>query len=463
MMIPPDLAGRLQASSEVTLRPVAPVQEITDKLSGFTAGQRLMAEIQAMLPNGTYRAMINQRNITLALPFSAKSGDALELEVTESDGKLALAVVAHRGGEAGKESVSTTLSRTGQLISQLLSGSENGEKDGKALPLNGNRPLAEAPPGKAQDILPRLKEAITQSGMFYESHQAEWTEGRFTKAELLREPQGKLSATATAMATPDADGEAAPVLRTVVLATDASAEQGPSPAGQKVTVEVNPRMVALTDVPAEQDQDAPPTGQKPVAEANSRLANASVEQGASPTGQRVAAEVGNPRMIVLTDAPAEQETSRAGQSQRVVAEANSPTGQTVAPQAQGIVQHQLEALANQTFVWQGQIWPGQEMRWEIEEDGKNHQEGESDAVANWRTRLDLNFLRLGGVSARLQLQDHQVSLALEVDNDVTLGLMRSDAETLRQRLEDAGLALASLGIACSTERMDKAMPGPRGS
>ncbi|MDR0379913.1 MAG: flagellar hook-length control protein FliK [Candidatus Accumulibacter sp.] len=411
MIIPPDVASRLQASSEVTLRPVAPVQEITDKLSDFTAGQRLMAEIQAMLPNGTYRAMINQRNITLALPFSAKSGDALELEVTESDGKLALAVVTHRGGEAEKESVSTTLSRTGQLIGQLLSeageGEKDGKKNGKALPLNGNRPLTEAPPGKGQDILPRLKEAITQSGMFYESHQAEWTEGRFSRTELLREPQGRLSTTTTAM--PDADG----------------GETGPANTAAS-------RTAASAGTPAEQS-------------------------ALSTTTQRAAAEAGS-RTVVLADASAEQ-GARAGQ--KVAAEANSPAGQTVAPQVQGIVQHQLEALANQTFVWQGQIWPGQEMRWEIEEDGKNHQEGEDEAAANWRTRLDLSFPLLGGIGARLQLQDRQVSLMLEVDNDVALGLMRADAETLRQRLEDAGLALASLGIAHSAEQRDKTEPVSR--
>ena len=33
--------------------------------------------------------------------------------------------------------------------------------------------------------------------------------------------------------------------------------------------------------------------------------------------------------------------------------------------------------------------------------------------------------------------------------------MRSDAETLRQRLDDAGLSLASLGIALSAESEQK--------
>ena len=127
-MIPSDVASRLQVSADTSLRPVAPAQEISDKLSGLVAGQKVMAEIQSMLPNGTYRAIINQRNVTLALPFSAKSGDALELQVTESDGKLALAVLARPDGEGSKpatDSTSATLSRTGQLISNLFSGARD--------------------------------------------------------------------------------------------------------------------------------------------------------------------------------------------------------------------------------------------------------------------------------------------------------------------------------------------------
>ncbi|GHU07184.1 hypothetical protein FACS1894158_15120 [Betaproteobacteria bacterium] len=378
MMIPPDLVSRQQISSEQALRPVAPVQEITDKLSDFTVGQRLMAEVQAMLPNGTYRALVNQRNITLALPFSAKAGDSLELEVTESEGRLALAVLSQRkGGAEGKESVMSTLSRTGQLISQLFSGAG---KDGKALALNGNRPLAGTPPGNAQDILPALKEAITRSGMFYESHQAEWIEGRLAKMELMREPQGKLSTAAP----PDAEAQA--------KAGQAAAQ--PETA-QKAAASVNPQQIQTAGKEA-------------------------------------------------TEAGAAAQKAAAGASQQAA-------GQIVAPQVQGIVHHQLEALANQTFVWQGQIWPGQDMRWEIEEDGHNQQDEEGEEIPGWRTRLDLSFPGLGGISARLQLLGNQVSLSLEVNKEASLGVMRSDAETLRQRLDDAGLSLASLGIALSAE------------
>ena len=196
-MIPSDVASRLQVTADAALRPVANIQEITDKLAGLAPGQRLMADIQALMPNGTYRALINQRDVVLALPFSAKAGDSLELEVVSSDGKLTLALRSPLPGEGGKahaESVPTTLSRTGQLIGSLF-GNSGDTKSGPTLTptaLNGNQPIARSPPISAQDILPFLKQAITQSGLFYESHQAEWINGRFDKNALLQEPQGKL-------------------------------------------------------------------------------------------------------------------------------------------------------------------------------------------------------------------------------------------------------------------------------
>lgn len=379
-MIPPDVASRLQASADVALRPVAPTQEITDKLSDLVAGQRVMAEIQALLPNGTYRALINQRNITLALPFAAKSGDSLELQVTESDGKLALAVVSHQQGDQKpvREAVSATLSRTGQLISNLFSGANEAEKtDSKALPLNGNRPIAGTPPGSAQDILPLLKEAITKSGMFYESHQAEWIEGRFAKSALLQEPQGKLSS-ASAFADPSSG------------ATNAST----SPALQPAASGEQSRQV-LSQTLSGTDQ-------------------ASIAKTASDTH------------------PLQSST------------------QIVAPQAQPIVQQQLEALASQTFVWQGQIWPGQNMRWEIEEDGRHGQDDESSAAETWRTNLDLKFPVLGGISARLHLVNDQIAVSIVLDNERALPTVQAGTEGLRQQLRDAGLVLASMGVTAET-------------
>ena len=390
-MIPADVASRLQVSADTTLRPVAPVQEISDKLSGLVAGQKVMAEVQTLLPNGTYRALINQRNITLALPFSAKSGDSLELLVTESDGKLALAVLSRPDSEGDKSAASTTsttLSRTGQLISSLLSGSRDAKGGATALALNGNQPLAGSPPSSAQDLAPMLKQAITQSGMFYEAHQAEWVEGRLAKAELLQEPQGKLS---------------------------------------------SPEAFATT------------TGEA----TSATNLKASVETAAAP---RLAADATQTPGTSI-DASKSNSGSQAVQNQT----------QTVAPQAQPIVQQQLDALATQNFSWQGQVWPGQDMRWEIDEDAAQNGQDEDETASNWTTRLHLTLPNLGEVDAQVRLNGNQITLVMSAGSEETRALMRAASFDLRSQLDDAGLTLASMGVSAPAEsRVESGIDGQTG-
>ena len=381
-MIPADVTSRQQVSADPALRPVAPSQEIADKLPGLVAGQKIMAEIQSLLPNGTYRALINQRSITLALPFSAKGGDALELQVTESDGKLTLAVASRREGEGGKpttESASATLSRTGQLIGTLFSAARDAKGSQQALPLNANQPISAAPTN-AQDLLPLLKQAITQSGMFYESHQAEWVEGRFTKAALLQEPQGKLSSPAAF--------------------ASASAEEQASTAQPKAA--------------------APNAGMPAAAP---RLAADLVQtQGGTVDGGKTSA----------TSAPL------------------SPA-QLVAPQAHLLVQQQLEALATQNFSWQGQVWPGQEMRWEIDEDAARPDLENEETAIKWTTRVHLTLPNLGEIDAQIRLQGQQIALTLSAGDAQTRELLRTSSLALRSQMDEAGLTLASMGVDATTE------------
>ncbi len=366
-MIRADVANRLQPAADIALRPAPPAQEITDKLSGLVAGQRLLAEIQSLMPNGSYRALINQRNVTLALPFAAKSGDTIELEVTESDGKLTLAVVATAGSESGRDedgSAATSLSRTGQLISNLLGGPRDGKGGPVALPLNGNQPISTSPPTDAQELLPLLKQAITTSGMFYESHQAEWVEGRYSKEQLLQEPQGKLAPQ-----------------------TPLAQLQQPSTIGDTSVISGSPA------------DTAPVVAKTP--EANTGAAQPS---------------------------------------------------QAVAAQAQSLVQQQLEAFATQNFSWQGQVWPGQQMQWEIETDNERQQSSGDDDSQKWQTRLRLTLPRLGEVEARLHVQGQQLTLAMRATSAETRELLRGGTATLRSQLEQAGLDLASLGVASPQEK-----------
>lgn len=350
-MIPADVANHLRLTNpplqQDMPQQVLPAQKLADVLSNLVPGQRILAEIQSLLPNGTYRAIVGQRDITLALPFSAKAGDSLELEVVETDGKVALAFVANKstGEQAGKanDSAATTLSQTGKLIGDLLGGIGDQGKRAAPAPLNGNQPLVDKFPDLAANLAPILKEALSKSGVFYEAHQARWIAGDLPTETLKQEPQGKLS---SALST---------------AAVDAVLE------------------AKTTNAPAAQSQQV------------STLGNAI------------------PRDLVP------------------------------------IVQQQLDALATQNYAWQGQIWPGQRMQWEIGENPDGSRSTDSEAIARWQTRLKLSLPSLGGIDVMLRLNPGgEVSINMTTNSTSSETLLRESATSLNQQMAAAGLNLTQL-------------------
>lgn len=368
-MIPSDVASSLrsvipdQSSAAQTqqTQPVAPTQRIADVLSNLVPGQRIFAEIQAMLPNGSYRASVAQRDVTLALPFSAKPGDSLELEVAESDGKLTLAFVANRSQgsaePAGSQSASTSLSSTGKMIGDLMQ--QIGEPGKRAPPalLNGNQPLLAESPKSAADLVPTLKQALSQSGMFYEAHQARWVAGQLPIEQLRQEPQGQLMP---------------------------------------------------------YSQPRPPVGER------------SNGPDAAP-----------------------QTRSETAIAQRADAQTSQPTpgGNAIPREIAPLVLQQLDGLANQNFAWQGQVWPGQTMQWEIGDPPDERRNGDENSAANWQTRLKLALPQLGGIDASLRLfPDGRLTIRLNSDSAAGESQLRAGAEALQQQMAAAGLTVNQLLI-----------------
>lgn len=368
-MIPSDIATGLRFVTKDLPAPPQPtpsVQQVTDVLSEFSVGQRIMAEIQTLLPNGTYRAMVGQREVTLALPFSAKPGDSLELEVTESEGKLSLAVLANRGqshsGESSAASASTSLSVTGKLIGDLLSTVEQEGKGAQPAALNGNQPLIEKFPESASELAPILKEALSKSGIFYESHQAKWVQGEIPTAALLQEPQGKLSA------------------------SSAGEPYSPSALPQSSHPDRQPSAMpaATADLPAPMSE-----GLQHPASSNSQIPS----------------------------------------------------------QLTALVQQQLYALATENYAWQGQIWPGQYMDWEIVQEDSHRETSGNDELRSWRTSLKLQLPSLGGIEATLRLNGYggiEVALLAAQPNSTTA--LSAGGDVLRSKLEAAGFSLTTFVV-----------------
>lgn len=384
-MIPADLAARLRLINEAsffnTEPPVAGLQrarEIQAQLPELVPGQRFFATLQRTLPDGTFRALVAGQQMTLALNTAAKSGDTLELEVSQVTPRAVFARIV--GGEAAAgntASAQPALSQTGRLISFLLTG----QPTPQPASLAGNQPLLNAPPATGAPLVPLLRQALGQSGLFYESHQAQWVLGKLDTAALQREPQGQ---TPTQPGTPGGAGSA-----------QGAGQASSTPAG---------------------------------ATAPNTAANAA-------------------RLGAGADESAQIESTRAATAPRAGVEEVAPArAQPIPERLMPVVHQQLDALATQQYVWQGQAWPGQPIEWIIE-DPQGDSGGEDDPTEqNWNTTLRLTLPRLGGVEAQLHLTPAGVALRLRADDAATIRALDAGGAALASALEAANLKLTGLVV-----------------
>ena len=442
-MIPADVLTRLKLPTELLTQPSAPARahKISDVLSQSSPGQRFTATIQAQLANGAYRATIAGSETTLALPFAARAGDTLELEVVEQNGKATLAVVAERGAAAqaglrgqaegeGNASVATRLTVTGRLISELLGSlDKEGGKRPQPAPLNNAEPVVKNFPSQAADLAPALKAALAKSGMFYEAHQAQWVAGKTSLAALLAEPQGRLSPAA------QASGQ----------------QQGATPAATATTAG------ATTATTSANSATNPATNP---------AANPATNTAGNVAAQSHAAAQGNPGATAQNNAALQ--ANAAGQQAAAAAAATSgmaesgalrvSLGQVVASELAPLVQQQLEALATNNYVWQGQIWPGQNMDWEIVEEDGGRERSENTAP-NWTTRLRLALPRLGGVEATLRLiGGKEIEIKLRAEHAETRALLNAANGPLQKQFVTAGLKLSAFAVSRPRPEQRHAQP-----
>lgn len=455
-MIPPDVASSLrlilpdqQAATNAATQPVVAAQKIADVLSNLVPGQRVLAEIQALLPNGNYRAIVGQRDLTLALPFAAKAGDSIELEVTESDGKLTLAFVANRtatsAANANPESVPTTFSSTGKLIGNLMTGIDGEGKRAPATPLNGNQALVENMPKNAADLVPVLKQAITQSGMFYEAHQARWVAGQLPTEALRQEPQARFSpaplpVTVNSAFDPKISGasaslpteQAAQILQSTLLSN-----KGAGSAENLVQLRLNSAYNNLGSG-GDLEIELPPA---------SNSASSPQQLDAIDKSKISTLPTATTSINVTENAKPEASTPTVQTLQRTEQTANNTQpGNPIPRDLTPIVQQQLDGLANQNFAWQGQVWPGQQMQWEIGENSANPR-GENGEAVQWQTRLKLSLPMLGGIDAILQLRpDGEIGIKISADSEATTTRLRNSMNELREQFESAGLNLTQLSM-----------------
>lgn len=113
-------------------------------------------------------------------------------------------------------STPASFSPAARMISSVLGSAA----DGGARTIVGNAPLADSPQAPPEKLAAALKDAIGNSGLFYESHVAEWAAGQRPLAALAQEPQMRAAPETRTAGAPD------PAAAQFINLQLASAEQG---------------------------------------------------------------------------------------------------------------------------------------------------------------------------------------------------------------------------------------------
>ncbi|KFI08706.1 flagellar hook-length control protein FliK [Massilia sp. BSC265] len=130
------------------------------------------------------------------LPKGADPGKApLAMREGAAVGRAAALLQAAAAGSAaqtlGAEANNTTLSQAGKTIGGVLAAAQKAETPMTAA--LGRAPIVAAAGMDAASIAAGLQQAVGKSGLFYESHVAEWAQGARALAELNAEPQQQLA------------------------------------------------------------------------------------------------------------------------------------------------------------------------------------------------------------------------------------------------------------------------------
>ena len=114
-----------------------------------------------------------------------------------------------------------------------------------------------------------------------------------------------------------------------------------------------------------------------------------------------------------------------------------------------LINLQLNALEQQRVVWHGQVWPGQQMEWEISREHDQPSSGahsDEEAAPTWHSVVRFNFAQLGSVSASIRLIGQQIHVQVKADNEAAAAALRGQSSLFANAMAAAGTSLDSLTV-----------------
>ena len=371
------------------VRPPLVASDTTRELPPLQAGQPIDGRVDEPTRTG-YIVSVGGRSFEIKLPEGTRTGDLLRMVYVSDDPRPTFALLRiDRGGEPP----ASRLSDAGKLLSMLQ---EFETASGK--PAVGES--APVFPARMPETLPAatlLREALALSGLFYESHQAEWVLGTRSTAQLQREPQGRLTPLPARSASEGT--EALPLAH-------ADHADSPEAAGRRPETGAEDPLVPMRELPQRNQSGAP-----------------------------------------ALESAGRNDPADAGQAAR------SPAH----PDSYPIIRQQLNALETGLVEWRGMIWPGQALEWQVSErhgESGNPQEAAAQGGATprtWRTELRLRLPNVGQIVARIELDAQGAKLRVVSDSAQQARQLRVEAPVLAHRLGAAGINVNAFEVGIGDE------------
>ncbi|MDO9421300.1 MAG: flagellar hook-length control protein FliK [Herminiimonas sp.] len=343
-------------------------QESVDRLLQLTLGKEYQAQVLSRLTDGSFLVKVDDAVASMKLPAGSKAGDTLDLTLLSTQPRPTFILGK---AEAG---ATTSLSNAGRLIGNML---QLAQQDGMPSAIVGKTPLVATPGASPPQIAAALQNAVTFSGLFYESHVAQWAAGSRPASDLLLEPPAKQ--TNAPLTTPASNGQAA--------AADTNGN-----------------------------------------ELGKLLSNVREWVG----GERA-----------LTDLLRTSQTKQADDS------AVSLLGkqQDVASnEGVKLISLQLDTLEQRRIMWQGELFPGQPLEWEISDDTPQQKADQAEPEKTWNSTVRFSLPSLGSVSATIRLTGDHVQVQVNTANEEVATTLRNHGKLLVDALDSAGSTLDSLLI-----------------
>ncbi|WP_029149162.1 flagellar hook-length control protein FliK [Methylophilus sp. 5] len=120
-----------------------------------------------------------------------------------------------------------------------------------------------------------------------------------------------------------------------------------------------------------------------------------------------------------------------------------------------MVAQQLQVLEQQRVVWHGEVWPGQTMQWQVNEQENSAHSADEPVLNSLQSDLTLQLPRLGEVSVKITMVNGRFSVRVAPGDASALKEMQSGRSQLAMSLQSVGLKLESLQISRDDTAQDR--------